>query len=218
MAGLRDLISRAKAVTCVTALFSSPMSAVFAEPYAYITNQQENSVSVIDTATGTVTKAVKVGSEPAGVAVSRNGTKVCVTNPGSKDVTVLDGRTQKVIATLSLGEGPVGIAVDPAGTRAYVADWYGHYLSVLDLESLKVLKRVPVGRSPSGVVVSPDGAKIYVESGRRHGFAYRCRRAGSQENSGCRQASLRITLDAKAERLYTANVEATMSPWSMHRR
>jgi YVTN family beta-propeller protein len=39
-------------------------------PYAYITNEYENTASVIDTATNTVTATIPVGSNPIGVAVS----------------------------------------------------------------------------------------------------------------------------------------------------
>ena len=46
---------------------------------AYITNASSNNVSVIDTATNTVTATIPVGVEPIGVAVSPNGSRVYVT-------------------------------------------------------------------------------------------------------------------------------------------
>ena len=58
--------------------------------YAYITNMGSNTVSVIDTATNTVTDTVNVGSYPWGVAVNPKGTKVYVTNVGSATVSVID--------------------------------------------------------------------------------------------------------------------------------
>ena len=39
-------------------------------PFAYITNYESNNVSVIDTATNTVTATVNVGKRPLGVAVN----------------------------------------------------------------------------------------------------------------------------------------------------
>src|SRR5215470_12939312 len=47
---------------------------------AYITNQRSNTVSVIDTATDTVSATIPVGLIPFGVAVSPDGSKVYVTN------------------------------------------------------------------------------------------------------------------------------------------
>ena len=46
----------------------------------YVTNYGSNTVSVIDTATNTVTATVTVGTNPRGVAVSPDGKKVYVAN------------------------------------------------------------------------------------------------------------------------------------------
>ena len=62
----------------------------YAQPYAYITNQGDNSVSVINTETNNVIKTIDVGYRPAGVVVSNNGKRVYVTNPESKDISVID--------------------------------------------------------------------------------------------------------------------------------
>ena len=68
---------------------------VSAAPFAYITNFNDNTVSVIDTANTTITATVPVGLEPYGVAVSSDGTKVYVTNshddPG--DISIIDTAT-----------------------------------------------------------------------------------------------------------------------------
>ena len=50
-----------------------------AVPFAYVTNYAGHNVSVIDTATNTVTATVSVGYNPLGVAVSSDGTKVYAT-------------------------------------------------------------------------------------------------------------------------------------------
>jgi YVTN family beta-propeller protein len=46
----------------------------------YVTNRGRDSVSVIDTATNTVTAAIAVGQSPEGVAVTPDGSKVYVAN------------------------------------------------------------------------------------------------------------------------------------------
>src|SRR5574337_284691 len=94
-----------------------------AAPYAYITNQGSNNVSVIDTATNTVTATVNVGDNPRGVAVNPAGTKVYVTNYGSNNVSVIDTATNTVTATVNImvynpnTVDPSGVAVNPVGTR-----------------------------------------------------------------------------------------------------
>lgn len=51
-------------------------SAAQAAPFAYIGSTQLNTVSVLDTASNTVTATVAVGFGPAAVAVNRAGTRV----------------------------------------------------------------------------------------------------------------------------------------------
>ncbi|MEV6841793.1 hypothetical protein AB0N17_46790, partial [Streptomyces sp. NPDC051133] len=48
--------------------------------FAYVTNSISSTVSVIDTATNTVTATVPVGNFPNFVAVSQDGSHVYVTN------------------------------------------------------------------------------------------------------------------------------------------
>src|ERR1700730_5117395 len=90
---------------------------------AYITNAGSNNVSVIDTATNTVTATITVGSVPVGVAISPDGTRVYVTNsqPASATGTasVIDTASNTAIATIPVGLGPNGIAVTPDGNRVY---------------------------------------------------------------------------------------------------
>jgi len=62
-------------------LASTVQSALPTGTYAYITNPTSNNVSVIDTATNTVTARVEVGQFPHGVAVAPDGKKVYVANP-----------------------------------------------------------------------------------------------------------------------------------------
>ena len=65
----------------------------YAVSYAYITNQGDNSVSVINTNTNKIIQTIAVGHRPAGVVVSHNGKRVYVSNPESKDISVIDTKT-----------------------------------------------------------------------------------------------------------------------------
>ena len=91
-------------------------------PYAYVTNYNSNTVSVIDTTTNKVTATVPVGISPWGVAVSPDGTRVYVTNWNSNTVSVIDTTTNTVTATVNVDSNPIGIAVTPDGSKVYVAN------------------------------------------------------------------------------------------------
>ena len=73
-------------------------SHLHAAPYAFITNQGANSVSVIDTQTNEVVKTLNVGHKPAGVAVTSDGKRCFISNPESKTISVIDGKSLDVIA------------------------------------------------------------------------------------------------------------------------
>src|SRR5690606_22490659 len=57
-----------------------PAAGADAAPFAWITNQIDDTVSVIDTATQEVVATVDVGHRPAGVVASHDGSRVYVTN------------------------------------------------------------------------------------------------------------------------------------------
>lgn len=63
---LRLLLSAAMAASAVVALPAGQAAAVPPGTYAYITNFNTNTVSVIDTATNTVTTTIPVGNGPQG--------------------------------------------------------------------------------------------------------------------------------------------------------
>jgi len=68
--------------------------------FAYIANTGGNTVNVISTAKNTVVSTITVGSEPVGVCVSPDGSKVYVTNTLSASVSVINTSTNTVIATI----------------------------------------------------------------------------------------------------------------------
>jgi YVTN family beta-propeller protein len=139
--------------------------------YAYITNSNSNNVSVIDTGTNTVTATVSGFdlSNPAGVAVTSDGTKVYVTNSGTYGVvSVIDTATNNITGKINVGNSPWGIAVNRAGTKVYVAHQQGSRdVYVINATSNIVEKKVTVGINPTGIAVTPDGTKVYVTNSGR---------------------------------------------------
>ena len=118
-----------------------PMMA-FSAPFAYIPNFNSDNVSVIDSASNTVTATVSVGVHPIGVSVNSTGTRVYVTNYSSNSVSVIDTASNTVTATVSVGSVPIGVSVNPAGTRAYVANFVDGTVSVIDTASNTVIATV----------------------------------------------------------------------------
>jgi YVTN family beta-propeller protein/uncharacterized repeat protein (TIGR03803 family) len=135
---------------------------------AYITNSGSNNVSVIDTATNTVTATIPVGvgTNPAGVAVSPDGSKVYVANTHSNNVSVIATATNTVTATIVVGADPLGVAGTPDGSKVYVANTNsgGNSVSVL-ATATNTVTAIPIGNGSVGVAVTPDGSRVYVTNG-----------------------------------------------------
>ena len=76
---------------------------------AYITNAGNNTVSVINVATNTVSATIPVGNQPEGISVSPDGTKVYVANESSSSntVSVINTATNTVSATIPVGSNPI---------------------------------------------------------------------------------------------------------------
>ena len=51
--------------------------------HVYVSNQNDGTVSVIDTATGAVSAPITVGAKPSGVAITPDGKHAYVANNGS---------------------------------------------------------------------------------------------------------------------------------------
>ena len=68
---------------------------------AYITNHNSNNVSVLDTATNTISATVAVGTSPAGIAITPDGANVYVANEisGTGTVSVINTSNNTVSAT-----------------------------------------------------------------------------------------------------------------------
>lgn len=138
---------------------------------AFVTNQGDNSVSVIDADSYQSLATISVGDQPAGVTVDPEGQRAYVSNPGGGTVSVIDIDALSVVGTYKIGDGPLALI---AGAKTlYVADWYADVVSVIDtsaplngsgLTEPRILARYPVGRSPSGLVLSPDEHTLYVSN------------------------------------------------------
>jgi len=136
----------------------------------YVANQGANTVSVIATASNTVTATIAVGSVPLGVAASPDGSTVYVTNFQNNTVSVIATASNMVLAVIPVGSstpppeggGPNGVAVSPDGSTVYVANFIDGTVSVIATATDTVTATIPVGSGPLGVAVTPDGSTVYV--------------------------------------------------------
>ena len=129
-------------------------------PWAYVTSEDDDFVTVIDTSTDQAINTIEVGIAPDGVVASPDGTHVYTANADS--VSVIDAASQSVVATIPVAGVPFALAVNPAGTRLYSTNESDATMSVIDTASNTVIATVPLPGSPLGIDVDHGGNSIYV--------------------------------------------------------
>jgi uncharacterized repeat protein (TIGR01451 family) len=131
---------------------------------AYVTNEEDNTISVIAITTNTVIATIPAGNSPMGVAITPDGTKAYVADSSDNTVSVINTTTNTVIATISIGNGPSEIAITPDGTKAYVINAGSDTVGVIDTTTNTVITYLGVGsfNFPYDVAITPDGTQAYV--------------------------------------------------------
>ncbi|HEY3669307.1 MAG TPA: beta-propeller fold lactonase family protein [Acidimicrobiia bacterium] len=129
----------------------------------YVTNQLDNTASVIDGATHKMVATVRVGVSPAQMAVSPDRKSVYIANTGSDTVSVLNTDDNTIARTIALPprSRPIDVAVNPNGRYLYIADGGSNRVAVLDARAERVVASVRVGTQPLSVAAAPDGKTVY---------------------------------------------------------
>ncbi|GFO72467.1 hypothetical protein BJAS_P2732 [Bathymodiolus japonicus methanotrophic gill symbiont] len=117
-------------------ILSQISSVVNAAPFAYITNFDSDTVSVIDTVSNTVVDTIPVTGKPYGVATSSDGKRVYIGSLGSGTLSTIDAVNNTLIGTaVTVGSLPIGVAITPDNSRVYVANFGSDTVSVVDTAS-----------------------------------------------------------------------------------
>jgi serine/threonine-protein kinase len=131
----------------------------------YATNRDDDTVSVVDTATDEVIETMHVGkgSGPEGIALTPDGRTSFVVDNDASAVAVIDNATGAVRRTIPVSVSPTDVAVGADGKTAYVTTTDGGALLALDTRD--VVKAVSTDGRPQSLALSRDGRTAYVTDG-----------------------------------------------------
>jgi YVTN family beta-propeller protein len=114
---------------------------------------------VVSVAKPAVVGAIRVGSEPEGVAVSPDGRTAYVANQSSHVLSVVDTATRRV-TSVSLRNTPRFVTTSRDGRNVFVSmyenDKSGSGVAVVDAASRKVVRYLATGVQPYALAVGPD--------------------------------------------------------------
>ena len=112
---------------------------------AYVTNGEDNVLSVVDIAQRKVVGEIKTGKSPHGLRMSPDAREIYVANTGDNSVSVIDIARAREVARVPVGKATAQVGFKPDGRRVYVS-------STVDNT---------VGRKPIQVFATPDGRHVY---------------------------------------------------------
>ncbi|MCI4662316.1 MAG: YVTN family beta-propeller repeat protein [Neomegalonema sp.] len=123
----------------------------------YVSNEKDDTISVIDVKTLEVTRTFETGERPRGIIFSKDYSRLYVCASDSDTVQVIDPLTGKILHDLPSGEDPEQFALHPNDRHLYIANEDDAITTVVDTAERKVLAQIDVGIEPEGMAVSPDG-------------------------------------------------------------
>lgn len=126
------------------------------------TNNDNNSVTVVDVVLRKVAREIKVGEKPEGVTWIGQGPLAAVTCYHDRKVYVFNTETGALVKKLKVAAEPYGIVANKDGTRLWVSHEYPGLVSEIDVAQLAVTRELKAGSLLRGIALSPDEKRIYV--------------------------------------------------------
>jgi YVTN family beta-propeller protein len=152
---------------------------------AYVSNEDDGTVTVLDTQRLAVIATVPIGKRPRGLALSRDGSRLYVAvsglpkcpppmrdedcaklprDPQADGIAVIDTAALRTLPVIRGVSDPERVALSHDDRTLFVTDEDAARLSVVDALHGKPLAGIAIGREPEGVRVSPDGHWVLTTS------------------------------------------------------
>ncbi|WP_079506743.1 YncE family protein [Mesobacillus jeotgali] len=139
-----------------------PAHVVYSEDGKYVlaTNNEDNTVSVINAATYDLVKTVPTGKGPHGFRISADSKFAYIANMGEDTVSAINLETFKE-ERIKTGNTPVTTGITRDGKTLAVTLFAESSLAIVNVETKEIVK-VKVGNGPAQVYIGPDDKFAYV--------------------------------------------------------
>ena len=125
-----------------------------------VSNEKDNTITVIDGKTLAVVKTVRVGARPRGIILSKDGKSLYICTSDADHIEELDLASLTVSRTLPSGPDPETFTISPDGKLLYVSNENDNMVSVVDVAAARITTEIAVGVEPEGMGISPDGKTL----------------------------------------------------------
>ena len=158
----------ALALLAATTMFAAPPAHAFK---IYVSNEGDNTMSVVDSETLEVIETVPVGQRPRGITMTKDGKFVLLCASDDNTVQIIDAETYQIVGTLPSGPDPELFVLHPSGDPLYIANENDNLVTVVDVAKRTMVTEIPVGVEPEGMGISPDG-KVMVNTSETTSMAH----------------------------------------------
>ena len=138
----------------VAVMYSSVVNA----SKAYITNEKDNTLSVIDINKRKVVKTIDIGQRPRGITMTKDGKLVLICASDDDRVEVRDAETLKLKYHLPSGPDPELFVLSPDDSVLYIANEDDAMVTVVDMNEKMIIDDIPVGVEPEGMGLVGNGS------------------------------------------------------------
>src|SRR5207245_3066532 len=118
---------------------------------AYITNQEDGTVSIVSATRLVKLKDLPVGKAPVALAYSERGRSIYVANRGDGKVAIISTDTQTIHGNMEEQPGLTALALTPDGRWGFVANAEQNRVSLFDVSSNRFMQKYAVGKSPDSL-------------------------------------------------------------------
>ena len=119
--------------------------------WVFTADQTAPRLAVIDTATNSVSKWVKLDGLGYGGAPTVDGRWFLIAVPDANKVDVVDLKTMTLARAVDVGKNPQEVLVRPDGKAAYVSCMSGNQVAEIDLATWKVSRNIATGNGTDGL-------------------------------------------------------------------
>ncbi|MED2187028.1 YVTN family beta-propeller protein [Bacillus thuringiensis] len=132
--------------------------------YAFTANRDDNTLSVINTATKTVQHVINLPYQPIKVAVNPNKTYTLVLHSNDNRVSTINNETLTIISTFSINN-PIDIGFSPDNQFAYILNFLtgSMGITVINLLTQTITNTISLGGFGfSSIAIDPNGQYAYI--------------------------------------------------------
>jgi len=150
--------------------FGIPMLLAVAWPglvsahWVYVSNEKDDTVTVLDSDTYEIIKTIDVGERPRGITLSHDFVNLYICASDSDTVQMMDIATDKIITDLPSGEDPEQFALHPNNRHMYIANEDDAIATVVDTQTRTVVAQIDVGVEPEGMAVETTNMAHWIDT------------------------------------------------------